>query len=477
MMGLTQREKDDALEEAIKKREIPAIIRAIKRGAALNLVVDRYDARTIFHYALSQLTTDQMKELLPVMLRHGLDFQEQIKTNCVLCHALRTGNVEMAQLLFENGAPANQTGKYGETALKLSLERREWDFAKKLIEAGALKGESGKKPHLAVAIRNAAPGDILAELICHEWQEGAWLEKGATPLHVAAECNNVMAMKLVLAQAGGAYVNTIDDSEHKRTPLHHAAARGAAEAIEHLLTSRAIQDAPDAQGVTPLSMVVISGSEGAVGTFLEHMDPDVFAKSHARSMVVAAATGNCKILNLLIAAGGNVNAVDENTGTTPLMAAAAGGKAEAVELLLEHKADVYCRDKGELTAYGHALARKHAPIINRLSEFKQPGDIKPFDTTRDDQTYKRTGIYILEVTGNEGSLKTIFNFWTQQVIHTLDKSSSGGGIFVQNFRDVQRQQVIEDARNQLISLGGNPPELDGNTKMDKPVIAARGAQP
>ena len=58
------------------------------------------------------------------------------------------------------------------------------------------------------------------------------------------------------------------------------------------------------------------------------------------ALMLASSLGSRKIAELLIAAGANVNAVENFRGQTALMWAAAENHPDIVELLLAHGADV-----------------------------------------------------------------------------------------------------------------------------------------
>lgn len=121
--------------------------------------------------------------------------------------------------------------------------------------------------------------------------------RAAPPLHAAAGKGQAVAVDLLLTT--GASVTAAD--EQGRTPLHLAADVGHAETVELLLAAGASVAALDGQGSTPL---------------------------HA-----AGSEGHTKAVKLLLAAGASVAAADKQ-GRTPLHAAASAGNADAAKLLL-----------------------------------------------------------------------------------------------------------------------------------------------
>jgi len=102
----------------------------------------------------------------------------------------------------------------------------------------------------------------------------------------------------------------------------------------------------------------------AVGT-------DVNAKDNLRytPLHVAAQQGHdrCKeIVELLIAAGADVNVKDGQGGLTPLHTAIRNSNKEIVELLIANGADVNAKDGGELTPLHHAAGKGQKEVVELL---------------------------------------------------------------------------------------------------------------
>ena len=74
--------------------------------------------------------------------------------------------------------------------------------------------------------------------------------------------------------------------------------------------------------------------------------------------MMAARTGNPETLLLLIERGANVNAAENLRGTTPLMWAAAYEHPAAVNVLLEHGAEVERALEGRSRAAGARTSRR-----------------------------------------------------------------------------------------------------------------------
>lgn len=88
--------------------------------------------------------------------------------------------------------------------------------------------------------------------------------------------------------------------------------------------------------------------------------------SKVMELLTAAGRGDIARLQELVPAAGEPSAVVAPDGITPLMLAAAGGHAAAVELLLERGADPSRRDDADRSAAAHARAAGHADLAARL---------------------------------------------------------------------------------------------------------------
>lgn len=95
-----------------------------------------------------------------------------------------------------------------------------------------------------------------------------------------------------------------------------------------------------------LTKLAEQGDESGVRRMLEQGVPvDVIdnGRFNVTPLQVAAGAGHLEIVNILLAAGANVNHVD-NDGFSPVTAAARAGKWAVVKILAEHGADFRVRD-------------------------------------------------------------------------------------------------------------------------------------
>ena len=139
--------------------------------------------------------------------------------------------------------------------------------------------------------------------------------------------------------ASGADVNVAQGDG--MTALHWAANRGDSTMAVVLLRAKARLSATTRiGGYTPLHVASQSGAAGVVRALLAaKADARAVTTDGATAMHLAAVAGVPGTITALLAAGAEVNAKEPAWGQTPLMAAAARGRVDAVRALLKAGAD------------------------------------------------------------------------------------------------------------------------------------------
>ena len=150
--------------------------------------------------------------------------------------------------------------------------------------------------------------------------------KGETPLHEAARRGRDACVRVLIEAGGGPNVTASD--YFGRTPLHEAALHGHDTCVRRLLSAGADPNVTDNAGITPLHYAIHRGN--AVWELVA-ADADVNAGSWT-PLHSAAHEGNEMFVQMLVAAGANPNAVDDE-GRTPLQLAVDGGHVECAKIL------------------------------------------------------------------------------------------------------------------------------------------------
>ncbi len=269
----------------------------------------------------------------------------------------------------------NAVNAQGQTALHLAATKDLADIAAILLSRGAtvdLTDSQGNTPlHLAVKNGSTAVLPVLA-------QYGASLfsvdNSGKTVLQTALQQNPELIPKLVTK-------NTIGNRDSAgNTVLHIAAAQGLERLIDILIDlgadprirNNAGQTALDEALQFPRSLPHAQIAwkltrQGAPKPQDDHVayfwqagvagNPNLVFDSGQTALHFAASQGHTGLMQLLIAQGANVNAVDL-PGNTPLHRAVENGDLEAAGLLLDQGADINAKDFNSNTTLHLALTNK-----------------------------------------------------------------------------------------------------------------------
>jgi ankyrin repeat protein len=260
-----------------------------------------------------------------------------------LLFAAREGCLGCAQSLVEAGAKLNLPDPEGVTPLLLAIGNAHFDTAAYLIAKGANPDKWdwwGRSPvYLAVDLNTIPHGGRADQPSLDETTSLQILERllnaGANP---NLQLKLLPPFRSVGADRGVDQMITIG-----ATPLLRAAKAMDAPAIKLLLAHGALPNLPNIRGLTPTMAAAGLGSVDADtrGVFTT---PDVEQRSLAS-------------LELLLAAGGEINAAD-NRGQTPLHGAAFWGWNDVVQFLVDHHANLAAKDLKGMSpvdsAMGHA---------------------------------------------------------------------------------------------------------------------------
>ncbi|KAH7300136.1 hypothetical protein KP509_24G046000 [Ceratopteris richardii] len=190
---------------------------------------------------------------------------------------------------------------------------------------------------------------------------------GETPLiHASRQGHFQTALCLLNHGADlGVKANELD-----ATALHHAAAAGSIEIVKLLLEKGADVNAPSDAG-PPL--VWASGHDrfNVVKLLLDHgADPNAAADDDVTALVAASAAGACTIVDLLIEKGANVNI--NAGGATPLHIAADSGNVKMVDSLVKAGANPDALDDDNTKPIIGAAMRGNEDIVNALLPITTP---------------------------------------------------------------------------------------------------------
>jgi cytohesin len=301
-------QKDNALIDAVRTRDIAKVTSLLAQGANVN---------SSWYYDEETSETRWPDESTP--FRIAIDF----------------GDTNLAELLLAHGADINATSSIG-TALYQATYYEKKEIVEFLINKGADV--------------NAAGG------------------LGDAPLHKAAELGNIKLVELLLKH--GANVNA--DGYLNLTPLHHAASNRRKEVVELLIAKGADVNAHHGAGVTPFHYAAIGGDKEimemliAKGADIHAREPTGLTALHR-----AVQSRNKEAIQLLIANNVDLDAQDGHF-LTPLHWTAMVGNIDATQQLVSAGADIYATNLDEETPLQFAITTntKEGSTPDRLAVIK-----------------------------------------------------------------------------------------------------------
>ena len=192
-------------------------------------------------------------------------------------------------------------------------------------------------------------------------RRGGYIQPGLTGLHFAVKNDAVEAADVLLAH--GADVEARDPQG--RTPLHYTVERllhtsvpelreRITRLLDLLLAHKADIDGEDDAGWTPLHLAALHYADSRQTLEL------LLAKGGRHDIFVAAATGNIERVTTLLAMRPELSRRALKGGSTPLHVAARIGKPEVAKLLLDAGANVQARDEeGQTPLHRACLGFRH----------------------------------------------------------------------------------------------------------------------
>ena len=217
--------------------------------------------------------------------------------------AVQSGDIHMVQRLLNKGFDINYSDKGDFTPLKRAETNHDVNMVKFLIAKGARIDD--------VSFAVCSGDRELAQLL---------FDHGAKPggLNIAIEKADTQMVEFLLQH--GADANEVVLNTNRRTVLHHAVVNANADIVNLLVSHGANASAKDDYGDTPLHMLSQSIPQNS------------WKAEHRR-----------KVANILLEAGADIEAISER-GRTPLGdaadLAASTGETDAVQILIEHGADI-----------------------------------------------------------------------------------------------------------------------------------------
>ena len=287
----------------------------------------------------------------------------------LLMEATQQGDVEAVRSLLEDGADPNAAQGDGLTALHLAAQAGKLDIAKLLIGAGAEVSATtrigGYMPiHLA---SGAAHASVVGTLIEAGADPGAvTTASGATPLHLAAKAfNGESTVRRLLEH--GARVNPVETSAGQ-TPLMFAASYGRTAAIRELL-SHGADPAITTEGVDVLERMAIDTEAEAqlreARTEVRRRSPD----GTSRALTPTEGQVAVALQREFLRSNENIEKLLENFNPDGLARRGSYGPTD-MEILVRPWWETLVGRTGGMTALLHAAREGHVEAMEALLDGK-----------------------------------------------------------------------------------------------------------
>uniref|UniRef100_A0A671YIF6 Ankyrin repeat domain 52 n=1 Tax=Sparus aurata TaxID=8175 RepID=A0A671YIF6_SPAAU len=329
----------------------------------VSLDVRDIDGRTALYLAAQR----GFASCVEVLLKHEASYTlKEHKHKWTALHAAAAeGQMDCLLLLVNREQSADiidSPDTQGQTALMLAALGRHTDCVHILLEKGANADAADKKGFTALH-RAAMLGseDCVSALLEHGASALCRDSQGRTPLHLTASLGHTELLRTLLIAAMKA--DPLDSILDYRgcTPTHWAAYHGH-EGCLHILLENKLFSNQEGNHFTPLHCALVNGHDVAAELLVKTVGPQVVNVSDAKGRTplhAAAHSGSVAGVQLVLAQGAEVNAVD-HSGCSALMVAADCGQTMAVEFLL-HKAkpDLTLVDVNNNTALHLACSKGH----------------------------------------------------------------------------------------------------------------------
>ena len=331
------------IHSAIRKRDL-AKVRAILEGNAEASNEPDSSGTLPLYRAMSQRETKMVELLLsfkadPTLKnRHGYS-----SIYYAVTHKAKRPYLE---IFLKNGANVNDQDKDGRSLLYCAVSNGSPESVELLLGHKAdvdLQDKAGDRPlHAACHFRDST--QMAKLLLAKAPKVNLPGRNGETPLHIACRLGRMDLAKMLLAHKADPDVGTA--TRFKESPIHYCgkyATDDASRITKMLVEAGGDPNRKDGSGRTPLYHTALHGNAAvakelvAAGADLEAVDD---RNGHTPLLVCASSTAypNEEVGVFLITAGANIAAAGKS-GWTPLLYAAARGKSLLVGALLKKGAN------------------------------------------------------------------------------------------------------------------------------------------
>lgn len=302
-----------------------------------------------------------------------------------LLKAAVSGHADRVSGLLRQGASLTVRDSQGATALHLAAGAGNTDIVKLLVQAGAdlaAGDQDTLRPLHHAAL--AGQAECVVALLDAGADANAADARGRTALHVAAEAGRGGVIDVLMARGADSRAHTVK-SDGEKLPLHSAASRKDAEAVEALCRGGADVLDPARNQCHALHTAAEAGNEVVVEALLR-LGADVDARDLFGNTALhcAADNGHEAVIEALARAGAALEVANQQE-ETPLLRAVRSRRSEAARVLASWGADVEVLSEVDREILG-IVPRKGGGFFGALGGlFGKSGP--PSENMRDERGY------------------------------------------------------------------------------------------
>lgn len=273
--------------------------------------------------------------------------------------------IDAVKYLLDHGSSPRALDEAQITCLHLAAGTGQLEVCRLLLATMEVNVDAedqfGETPlHYAFRFPNV-PTELIQLLLDNEPNVNAQDKQSQGPLYEACSVGNVAGVRLLLDyHKSNASVDINDEDVFGSTPLHAAIKAGSLDLVKLLVSKDANPCLKDKQGHDPLFRAAEDGEADILdflcvslkkcGSSMQCLlDTDMNGQT---SLHRAAARGKRECVEILLQHGDGAAlcAQVNRSGATPLHSAARRGYADCVELILENRADPFARTNNGKTA-------------------------------------------------------------------------------------------------------------------------------
>lgn len=321
--------------------------------------------------ALTKSISAGLEMLQSVIIDQNIQSRDSQGKTPLHIAVLKRADPTIINYLIAHKADVNARDKNGDSPLHVAVRNNDRASGEILLAYGAdvfYPNVAGESPLKAALTRMGGREDWVLNSNVIKSSDGS----GNTPLHLAAEWQLTSIVSFIVDKGGDLNARNANGE----TPLFNAVKADSGATIRTMLAETADKkadiNARDFLGNTALHACIRWAASRAAETLILYD-----SQSNARKLINArnlagktalhegARTGNLSFVRTLLAAGADINAVDE-TGKTALTDAIQANRTDAVKLILDRGASPVMQDMYGRNAYHEAVEYSGTDIIVML---------------------------------------------------------------------------------------------------------------